>query len=192
MSGELLWYLARASGLLLLPLFTAVAVLGILTRGRRRLGALPRFATLVLHRRVSLIALAFLVVHVSAVVLDSYVDISVLDVFVPFASAYHPFWSGLGTLAVLLLIAVLASSLARVRLGRRTWRGVHNLSWIILALCLAHGMGIGSDTRTWWGLTLSGACVAAVALALVRGRSRPHWRPSEPPRRPSVLEGVNR
>ena len=190
MSGELLWHVARASGLVLLPLFTAVVVLGVLLRGRRRLGALPRFATPALHRNLSLTATAFLLVHVGTVVADSYVDISLLDVLVPFTAGYERFWTGLGTLAVLALVTLVATSLARVQLGQRVWRTAHALSWLFFALCLTHGLGIGTDARTWWGLTLSGACLLAVLLALVLGRSRPRWRPTTPPRRPTVLEGA--
>ncbi|WP_432535152.1 ferric reductase-like transmembrane domain-containing protein [Kineococcus arenarius] len=192
MNAELLWYVARASGLVLLPLFTAVVVLGVLTRGRRRPAGSPRFATLALHRSLALAALAFVAVHVGSVVADSYVDVTLVDVVVPFASGYRPYWTGLGTLALLLLAALIGTSLARVRLGQRAWRGVHALSWVFFALTLAHGLGAGSDTRTWWGLALSGACAVAVALAVVLGRSRPRWRPVDPPRRPAVLEGAHR
>lgn len=191
-SSEILWYLSRATGLALLPLFTAVVVLGVLTRGGRRLGNLPRFATLALHRSTTLTAMGFLVVHIGTVVLDGYVDVSLLDVVVPFASSYQRFWTGLGTVAVLLLVVVVATSLARVRLGRRIWRPVHALAWVFFVVSLAHGLGGGSDTTTWWGLALCAGCVAAVVAAVVAGRSRRPWRAAEPPRRPAVLEGVDR
>lgn len=192
MTSELLWYLSRASGLALLPLFTAVVVLGVLTRGGRRLGRLPRFATLALHRSVTLTATGFLLVHVVSVVLDGYVDVSPLDVVVPFASGYETFWTGLGTCALLLLVVLVVTSLARVRLGRRVWRPLHALAWVFFAVCLAHGVGVGSDTTTWWGLALCAGCVAAVAAAVLAGRSRRPWRAVEPQRRPAVLEGAER
>lgn len=192
MNSEFLWFLSRAAGLVLLPLFTTVVVLGVLTRGARRLGRSPRCVTPLVHRSLALAALGFLVVHVGSVVADGYVDVSVLDALVPFASPYHRVATGLGTLAVLLLVALVATSLARVRLGRRTWRTVHALSWPFFGLCLAHGLGVGSDTRTWWGLTLTLGCAGAVVLALLTGRRRPSWRPAEPARRPAVLEGTDR
>ncbi|MEW9266203.1 ferric reductase-like transmembrane domain-containing protein [Kineococcus endophyticus] len=192
MSSELLWALSRASGLVLLPLFTLVVVLGVLTRGGRRLGRSPRWVTPLVHRSLALAALGFLVVHVGSVVADGYVDVSLLDVVVPFASGYRPFWTGLGTVAVLLLVAVVATSLARVRLGRRVWRAVHALTWPFLAVSLAHALGVGSDTRTPWGLALAAACVVAVLAALAVGRRRDRWRPADPVHRPSVLQGSPR
>ena len=192
MNSELLWYLSRATGLALLPLFTTVVVLGVLTRGGRRLGTLPRFATVALHRSVTLTAVGLLVVHVGSVVLDGYVDISLRDVVVPFVSGYETFWTGLGTLALLLLVVLVATSLARVRLGRRLWRPVHALSWLFFVVCLAHGLGVGTDTTTWWGLALPVGCVGAVVTAVVAGRARRPWRAVEPQRRPAVLEGVER
>ncbi len=192
MTSELLWYVARASGLVLLPMFTAVVVLGVLTRGNRRLGRSPRFTTPLVHRSLSLAAPGFLLVHVASVVADGYVDVDLLDVVVPFASSYHRFWTGLGTVAVLLLVVLVATSLARVRLGRRIWRPVHALAWPFFAVALAHALGVGTDTRTWWGLALAAGCVSAVVAALVAGRSRPCWRAAEPARRPAVLEGADR
>lgn len=192
MSPEFPWFLSRASGMVLLPLFTTVVVLGILTRGGRRLGTAPRFVTPVVHRSLALAALGFLLVHVTSVVADGYVDVSVLDALVPFAGSYQRFWTGLGTLALLLLVALVATSLARVRLGRRVWRAVHALAWPFFALSLAHGLGVGSDTRTWWGLALSAGCAVAVVTAVLTGRRRPSWRPAAPARRPAVLEGADR
>jgi methionine sulfoxide reductase heme-binding subunit len=189
-TSELLWYLARVTGLLLLPMFTAVVVLGVLTHGRRRLGNAPRFTTPLLHRSLSLVATGFLVVHVGSIVADSYVDVTLLDVVVPFASSYHRFFTGLGTVAVLLLVTLVATSLARVRLGLRAWRSVHLLAWPFFAVSLAHGLGVGSDTRTWWGLALSAACTASVVAALVVARRRPVWRAPDPARRPGVLDGA--
>src|SRR5262249_596089 len=58
------WYLMRASGLVALILLSCVVVLGVATANRFRPGALPRFVTLTLHRDLSLLAVAFLAVHV--------------------------------------------------------------------------------------------------------------------------------
>ncbi|WP_371576552.1 ferric reductase-like transmembrane domain-containing protein [Streptomyces sp. NBC_01314] len=166
MSDEILWYANRATGAVCLVLFTVVVLLGIAVRLRTRIPGLPRFGTVSLHRVLSLSATAFLALHIVAAVIDDYVDITVVDAFIPFVSDYQPLWLGLGTVALDLLLAVLVTSLLRARVGHRTWRAVHWLAYASWPFALVHGIGIGTDNGTAWMLWLTAACVAAVLAAL--------------------------
>jgi sulfoxide reductase heme-binding subunit YedZ len=163
--SSILWYANRATGAVCLVLFTLVVLLGIAVRLRARLPGLPRFGTVSLHRTLSLSAVAFLALHITAAVVDSYVNITLLDVLVPFASAYQPLWLGLGTVALDLMLAVLVTSLLRARIGHRTWRAVHWLAYASWPIALVHGIGIGTDAGTDWMLWLTLSCVAAVLTA---------------------------
>lgn len=165
MTSETLWYANRATGAVCLVLFTVVVLLGIAVRLRTRLPGLPRFGTVSLHRTLSLSATAFLALHITAAIVDSYVDITVLDVLVPFVSDYQPLWLGLGTVALDLMLAVLVTSLLRERIGHRVWRAVHWLAYASWPVALVHGIGIGTDTGTDWMTWLTVACVAAVVAA---------------------------
>ncbi|MDX3838528.1 ferric reductase-like transmembrane domain-containing protein [Streptomyces europaeiscabiei] len=166
MSDEILWYANRATGAVCLVLFTVVVLLGIAVRLRARVPGLPRFGTVSLHRALSLCATAFLVLHIAAAVIDDYVDITVVDPFIPFVSAYQPLWLGLGAVALDLMLAVLLTSLLRARVGHRTWRAVHWLAYASWPFALVHGIGIGTDNGTAWMLWLTAACVTAVLAAL--------------------------
>ncbi|MEU9878977.1 ferric reductase-like transmembrane domain-containing protein [Streptomyces phaeochromogenes] len=163
--ASVLWYANRATGAVCLVLFTVVVLLGVAVRLRTRLPGLPRFGTVSLHRTISLSATAFLAIHIATAVIDGYVDISPLDILIPFASDYQPLWLGLGTVALDLMLAVLITSLFRERLGHRTWRAVHWLAYASWPVALIHGMGIGTDTGTDWMLWLTVTCVAAVLTA---------------------------
>lgn len=163
--SSILWYANRATGAVCLVLFTVVVLLGIAVRLRTRLPGLPRFGTVQLHRTLSLSATAFLALHITAAVVDSYVNITVLDVLVPFASDYQPLWLGLGTVALDLMLAVLITSLLRARMGHRTWRAVHWLVYAAWPIALLHGIGIGTDPGTAWMLWLTVTCTAAVLTA---------------------------
>ncbi|MER5276236.1 ferric reductase-like transmembrane domain-containing protein [Streptomyces sp. NPDC002809] len=163
--SSVLWYANRASGAAGLFLFTVVVLLGIAVRLRVRLPGLPRFGTVSLHRVLSLSATAFLALHITSAVVDGYVDITVLDVLVPFTSAYQPLWLGLGTVALDLMLAVLVTSLLRARIGLRTWRAVHWLAYASWPVAVVHGIGIGTDTGADWLLWLTISCVAAVLAA---------------------------
>jgi hypothetical protein len=169
-----LWYLTRGSGVVTLVLLTVSVCLGVLTSVRWQSGRLPRFVVAGLHRNVTLLAVVFLGVHVATAVADTYAHIRIRDVFVPFASAYRPVWLGLGTLACDLLIAVVVTSLLRVRLGYRVWRVTHWLAYASWPVALVHSLGTGSDARFGWMEALAFACIAAVVLSvLVRAARAP-------------------
>jgi methionine sulfoxide reductase heme-binding subunit len=165
-SGPGLWYATRAAGLVTLLLLTASTLLGVLTAGRLYTPRWPRFLTMGLHRNIALLAGAFLALHVGTTVLDSFVSIPVAAVFVPFASPYKRFWLALGAVALDLLIALIATSVARTRLGYRGWRLVHWCGYACWPLAVAHGAGAGTDSRTLWGGDLTLGCVAVVAGAV--------------------------
>jgi methionine sulfoxide reductase heme-binding subunit len=160
------WYLARRTGAVSLLLLTASVVLGVLGSVRFVASKWPRFTIDALHRDVSLLVLALLVLHILASVLDSFAPITLLDAVIPFGSAYRPLWLGLGALAFDLLLAVLVTSLLRRHLGYRSWRAVHWLAYASCPVAVFHGLGTGSDTKAWWMLALTGVCVAAVLAAV--------------------------
>jgi predicted ferric reductase len=162
-----LWYASRATGLALLVMLTAVMVLGALNRGRFAARNWPRFAIADVHRNLSLVTVAFLVVHVTTAIIDPYAGIAWLDAVVPFVSAYHPFWLGLGAVASDLFIALIVSSLLRTRIRQRTWRAVHWAAYASWPIAVVHGWGIGgADARLVWVLVLMVICVLAVFAAV--------------------------
>ena len=149
-----------------LVLLTVTVALGVANVERARIGDMPRFVLEAVHRSAALLALSFVVVHVVTTLLDSFAPISLLDVVIPFKSAYRPVWLGLGAVAFDLLIAVVITSLLRRRLGYRAWRTTHWLVYASWPVALVHGLGTGSDTKTHWMLLLTAACVAVVLGAV--------------------------
>ena len=164
-STSWLWYVARGAGLTALVALTASVVLGIVTSVRWANPRWPRFVIELLHRNVSLLAFALMVVHVFAVVADAFAPIGLKDTLLPFVAVYRPVWLGLGAAASDLLLAVLITSLLRHRLSHRVWRFVHWFSYAAWPLVVVHGLGTGSDTRLDLVLVLYVACIAAVILA---------------------------
>ena len=90
------WYLTRSTGAVALLLLSVAVALGVLDVKRWSTPRWPRFIVDSLHRNVSLLALAFLVLHILTSVLDSFAPIGLIDAFVPFVGSYRPFWLGLG------------------------------------------------------------------------------------------------
>ena len=173
-SGPGLWYATRATGLVMLLLLTAAVVLGILTAGRFAGVAWPRFLTIGLHRNISLLAVAFLGLHVGTTVVDSYTSISLTDAVLPFLSSYKTAWLGLGAIAGDLFLALIITSLLRQRLGHRAWRAVHWSGYVCWPVALVHAAGIGTDSTRSWVFFLTIACVAAVAAAFA-ARVMSYW-----------------
>ena len=171
-SSRALWYFTRGFGVAALVMLTGAVLLGVLTSVRWGPRRLPRFVVDGLHRNISMLSIAFLSVHVATAVLDGFAPIGWLDAVVPLHSAYRPVWLGLGAVATDLLLAVAATSLARVWLGHRTWRFVHWLAYACWPLALVHGVGTGSDGGREWMLVLDASAVASVvAAAWWRGAS---------------------
>jgi sulfoxide reductase heme-binding subunit YedZ len=164
---EALWYTARGSGLVTLVLLTVVVALGIGARSGRTAFDLPRFAVNLLHRNAALLSCVFLVVHVLTLLFDPYAQLRLVDLILPFAGTYRPFWMGLGTTALDLVAAIVVTSLLRRRLGARAWRAVHWLAYLCWPVALLHGLGTGTDNGTWWLWTVCLACAGVVLAAVV-------------------------
>jgi Ferric reductase like transmembrane component len=168
------WYLTRGTGAISMILLTLSVALGVMNVRRVRTDAIPRFVLDAVHRNASLLALAFLLVHIVTSLLDGFAPIALVDVIVPFTSSYRPLWLGLGALAFDLLVAVTITSLVRRRLGYRSWRAVHWAAYAAWPFALLHGLGTGSDTKAGWMLAITAGCVIVVIVAVV-ARATAGW-----------------
>jgi DMSO/TMAO reductase YedYZ heme-binding membrane subunit len=168
------WYLTRGTGTISLILLTLSVALGVANVRRLRTPNVPRFVVDAVHRNVSLLAMAFLVVHILTSVVDSFAPIRLIDAVVPFAGTYRPLWLGLGAVAFDLMIALTVTSLLRRRFGYKTWRLVHWTAYACWPVALLHGLGTGSDTKTGWMLVIVAACVILMIVAVV-ARATAGW-----------------
>lgn len=167
MSSPVLWYATRATGLVALILLSATTMAGLLTATRFTTTRWPGFAEQDLHRRLSLLAVVFLVGHVLTSVMDTYVHIGWEAVVVPFASDYKRLWVGVGTISLDLMMAVFVTSLLRHHIPARTWRLVHWLAYASWPVAVAHSIAIGTDMNTTWVLAVTITCIVGVVGALL-------------------------
>ncbi len=176
MNDTLLWYTTRGAGAVVLLLFSATVVLGLLTSSRFETRAWPRFATAALHRDISLLALVFLALHIVTAVVDPFTHLGITAATVPFGSYYRTFWLGLGTVAFELMVAIVATSLLRHLIGVRVWRAVHWLAYLSWPVAVLHGIGTGTDASTPWMIAVTVVSVTSVLAALAW-----RWRVSHDP-----------
>jgi DMSO/TMAO reductase YedYZ heme-binding membrane subunit len=166
-SSTWIWYATRASGIMALLLLTITMILGLTTSGRPRARSWPGYAQQEIHRRISMIAMVFLGIHVLTSVLDSFVSIGWASIVVPFTSPYDRLWVGVGTVALDLMLAVFVSSLLRARMKPGLWRGLHWLAYLCWPIAVAHTFGMGTDSRQPWVIAVGAVCTAAVGGALL-------------------------
>jgi predicted ferric reductase len=167
MSPQLWWYVARASGLVTYGLLAASVIWGLAV-STRLLGRWPAPGwTLDLHRHLGALALTFTGIHLAALLLDTYIQFDLPDLLIPFAARWRPGAVAWGVVAVWLLVAVQATSLARRRLPHRLWRRVHLAAFPLLLAATVHLLTAGSDRASPAVLTMLTVTVAATIFLLL-------------------------
>jgi len=182
------WYLTRGTGTIALILLTLSVALGVANVRRLRTEQMPRFVLDAVHRNVSLLAMAFLLVHILTSVVDSFAPISLVNAVIPFTGTYRPLWLGLGALGFDLMLAVVITSLLRRRFGYRAWRVTHWAAYASWPVALLHGLGTGSDTKQGWMLVIVAGCVIVMIVAVV-ARATAGW-PHHPVARLGALSAA--
>jgi predicted ferric reductase len=142
------WYLSRASGLVAYGLLWLSMAFGVMLTSRMARAWPGGLLAYDLHQYTSLLGLAFALFHGLILKGDRYINYTLPQLLVPFASAnYRPGWVGLGQIAFYLLVIVGLSFYARRVIGQRLWRLIHFLSFGVFMLGLTHGVMSGTDSR---------------------------------------------
>ena len=182
MNAQFWWYVARASGMIAAVLLFLTMVWGLLasTKYLRRPG-LP--AWLVdLHRGLGGLTVAFIALHLVALVADGTVHFSWAELFVPFASAWRrgPVAWGIG--AFWGLVIVEGSSLLQRRIGRRTWRRLHFLAYPVALFTAVHAATAGTDAANPLFQLVSIGSIVLLTLMVIARVVRSVMSPGRPRR----------
>jgi sulfoxide reductase heme-binding subunit YedZ len=110
---------------------------------------LHRGSTYDFHQLLSLLALAFIAVHMVVLLADQYLPFTVAQLFVPFTDSYRPIWVGLGIIGMYLAVLVSITFYIRRWIGQKTFRTIHYLSFIAFAATALHGLFAGTDSPLW-------------------------------------------
>jgi sulfoxide reductase heme-binding subunit YedZ len=161
-------------------LLTASVVLGLLLSNKASLKRWPRFAFEDVHRFVGLLAGAFILIHVGALLVDGYMPFSLANVLVPGTAPYRPLAVAAGVISAELLAALALANRYRRSLSYRIWRRTHYLNFAVWVLAFVHGLTAGTDTGSGWALAMY-----LVAASLVAGLTAGRFVAPEP-RRPAV------
>jgi sulfoxide reductase heme-binding subunit YedZ len=164
---HLFWITSRAAGILALLLSTGAVSVGLLMGGRmvRRRGVDLR-AT---HEALALAALAAIAIHAGALLFDSFMSPSILDITIPFVSSFNRLFTTLGILCGWATALLGLSYYWRARVGVARWRRLHRYTALVWLLSIVHALGEGTDAGQAWFLLGAGALVIpALGLLAVR------------------------
>src|SRR5499427_4008855 len=160
-------FLLAYSGVFALVALTAAVAAGLVATDRLVVSPAGRVTFQAVHRALSLAAVGLLASHVLLEVLARRSHVA--DAVVPFLASGRTLYLGLGTLASDLVLLIALTGIARRRFASHwtaTWRGVHVTAYLAWLLAILHGLLGGRTAKPYvdWSY---GACVAAVAVALV-------------------------
>jgi predicted ferric reductase len=145
LAGTSLWITSRAAGVTAFLALTLDVVFGLFVSTGAADSLIPRGRSVDVHRWLSTVALTLTAVHALALLGDRFVRFDVLDVLIPLSSSYRAFAVALGILAAYGALVVHASFSWRRRIGPKTWRKLHYLSFFVFGGALLHGLLAGSD-----------------------------------------------
>jgi hypothetical protein len=139
------WWLARATGIVAWAMATAAVVWGLTLSARVvRRRRLPAWI-LDLHRYLGTLTVAFVAVHLVALVADSWTHFGARQLFVPMTSSWRPRAVLWGLVALYGLAVVQLTSWGMRYLPRRVWHGIHLTSFVVFLSATVHAVLAGAD-----------------------------------------------
>lgn len=141
------WYISRASALVGFALLYISILFGLTIRMPFVQRILPTGSAMRVHCWISLHALMFALFHGVALIFDKFINFSLVDVFVPFASGYQTNLVALGVISLYIMTLLVITSYGRRFISQKTWRILHFGNIILYAASFVHAFYIGTDLK---------------------------------------------
>ena len=148
--GLLAWYAVRALGFLAYLVLAASILYGLLLSTKILDAIAHRPVSFALHKDLSIVGLVLAALHGVILIADQSFDFTPRAILIPFASPYSPATVGIGQLAFYASAVILVSFYVRRRIGQRTWRLLHYVTFLSFAGATYHGIASGSDSGSPW------------------------------------------
>lgn len=175
------WIVTRTSGIASFLLLTLLSITGILLTTGALFRLFSPATAWSIHRAIASTLLFSVVTHVVSLLVDRFINLRLVDVFIPFVSPFRTLYVALGIFGFYLLLLVLSTSLYTMTSHARFWRTVHWFAFPMFLLIFLHGVLIGSDTKLWWMHIIYWGAGIAVGLAVLY---RMIWKYRQPAVRP--------
>ena len=181
-----IWLASRAAGFTALGLLTVQIALGLVLSHPTNKSTWKLSKRLFpWHENAWIFVMAFLTLHVVALVADPYAGVGIGGALVPGLSSYRSAPVALGSIALYALLFTGLTARYVKLLPKGLWLKVHRLSLLILAASWMHGLLAGTDS-----VALSGVYGASFALVMAAAAYR-YWvsRSGRPTFATSLPEG---
>lgn len=165
---EAIWIIARATGVASLVALSLSILTGMAMRPKTLGWLSTNRAISELHSYATVLWLPLALVHIVALLFDSFAKVGPVDLFIPFLMPYGTFAIGLGTVSAELLVVVLIAAWSRNSLSRGQWLAFHRLSYFAFAAAFLHGVLSGTDLAYPWLAGIAWLVAAILAMAGVR------------------------
>lgn len=140
------WYITRAAGWVAYFLLWLSMVWGLVIPTKFFERFLSPTFVVDFHEYISLLAIGFVVLHVSVLLIDQYLPFTLAQMLVPFVSTYRPLWVGLGVIGAYLSMLVTVTFYLRKRIGQKRFKAIHTLSMFGYLGVVLHAFFAGTDS----------------------------------------------
>lgn len=147
LSNQTMWYAARSAGIISWLLLSLSVIWGLLMSTKIVRGGAKRGWLLGVHRSLGGFSVIFTLIHVIALMLDSYIHFGFLEVLVPFSSEWKPIPVAFGVVSFWIIMAVEISSLLKKHLPTNLWKYIHVSSLGLFMTAAVHGYMSGTDAH---------------------------------------------
>jgi sulfoxide reductase heme-binding subunit YedZ len=186
------WLIARAAGLVAFSLLTVAVTMGLMV-STKVLGPSRQKTLFGWHQTLIWAALAMLVLHGAAILLDPVMRFGPTAIVVPGAAPWRPLTVAAGIVAGYLMLVLAVSFRVRRRISQRRWRLLHYASFPAFALALGHALHAGTDLTGTTGLVFAATALAPVLwLTFARILMPRAPRPTSAARGARTTEGSDR
>jgi len=145
-SQQLWWYVTRSAGIIAYLLLWLSTVWGLAVPSKIIAPLLDGGYTFDFHQFISLLSIAFALLHILVLTLDRYLPYSTLQILVPFLSPYRPLWVGIGVISFYTIALVTITFYLRKQIGMSAFRAIHVLSLLGYLGVTLHGLYAGTDS----------------------------------------------
>lgn len=139
------WYVARIAGLVSFLLLYIVMFLGLSIRTPFLNRILKPIHSLNIHAWLSVQALVLVFMHGGALLFDKYIQLTLVDIAVPFFNKTYGWELAAGIMAMYLMLILILTSYLKKFINYKVWRVIHFLNVILYGAAIYHALYLGTD-----------------------------------------------